>query len=57
MLHIKVDFGEEKNKQLKKLIEDKIIPLIRDEGYGQIDIGIKKGKIVNCGVRETDNEW
>ncbi len=57
MVHLVFDFGDERNEQLKKIVEEKIVPMMKEEEYGQIDIGIKKGKIVNSGVRVTDNEW
>ncbi len=57
MVHLVFDFGDERNEQLRKIVEEKIVPMMRDEAYGQIDIGIKKGKIVNSGVRVTDNDW
>ncbi len=52
-----VKLEEKKQKQLEKLVNEKIIPALVENKYGEITIGIKNGNIVFTRVTETDNNF
>lgn len=57
MLNMQFDYGEDKNKQMQKLISEKLMPMIEGKKYGSLEVTIKNGNITACAIRETDNSF